>query len=305
MTFQPQHTGLYFSAEHIEQARQGRGRNPLKSAWAFLDEYAAPDNLSALIADGLRYRFNDNAAAGQQAVNALQELNPPEMPYRDDVLATVALAQGFEMARSHPAFSDTAQRDWQMEFSARVERLNRTLPEGQFVEGLLLGLLNTAAGIVLGNADTFQRGVAVYRQAVEKDITPDGYMPRAVQNASGESYLRQMLALKALVLTAEAATLAGENLWAYAVRGVSVTTAAVYLNYYYYFPDKWRWDNGAAPDAAGLFRQHGGYLEILNRRIHPKDIQTLLYDLRPLFDVTGGGLTTLTHGASERRGLFG
>jgi hypothetical protein len=54
-----------------------------------------------------------------------------------------------------------------------------------------------------------------------------------------------------------------------------------------------------------LYREHGAFLEMVNRRARPRTIQTLLDELRPCFNATGGGLTTLTHALPARRGLFG
>lgn len=309
MTFLPQHTGLYFGPEQIEQARRRQKGYPGKVAWAFLEDHQPETDLSALVLNGLRWRFTRDKEAGCAAADQLAKEDwlsgDAQAVAWDDLARAVTLAHAFEMTRETEVFSESAQRDWLAQFAARVTALNDALANSGYVERLWLGLLHTVAGVVLDDTTLFERGVAVYREAVGKDITPDGYIAQAVQRADGAAYLRQLLAVKALVLMAEAATLAGEDLWQYTVRGVSVTTAAVYLNYYYYFPDKWRWDDGAAPDAAGLMRQHGGYLEILNSRIHPKDIETVLYDLRPIYDVTGGGLTTLTHGFSRRRGWFG
>ncbi len=310
-TFQPQHTGLYFGAEHIQQARRRKERPPVKEAWALVDSLSPQDVFSGLILNGLRYRFTGDLNAGHVAATGLQERDwPPDGTKQaaswDDLVATVILTHAFEMVRDHPAFNDMTRHDWLARLAEVVAAWNENALEGaDYVERLWLGLLNTVAGVVLEDEAAFQRGVETYRRAVREDITPDGYITQAVQGGGDTAFLRQLLAVKALVLMAEVGTLAGVDLWQYTVRGVSVTTAAVYLNYYYYFPDKWRWDAGKAPDVASLLRQHGGYLEILNSRIHPKDIETILYDLRPLFDVSGGGLTTLTHSAVQRRGWFG
>jgi hypothetical protein len=43
---------------------------------------------------------------------------------------------------------------------------------------------------------------------------------------------------------------------------------------------------------------------MLNRRFSSKLTRPILDDLRPIYDVSGGGLTTLTH-ALPKRGLFG
>jgi hypothetical protein len=116
---------------------------------------------------------------------------------------------------------------------------------------------------------------------------------------------RSVQAVTALTLMAEAAAHVGVDLWAYQVRGVSVTTAAIYPMYYFYVTDKWQWEAIAPEQVQAIYRAHGGYLEILHHRLRHKDFKPLLDELRPLYDPYAGGLTTLTHGVVVKRGLFG
>jgi hypothetical protein len=128
-----------------------------------------------------------------------------------------------------------------------------------------------------------------------------------VESGDGLGFYRQIRSVQALVLMAEAAQHAGVNLWDYTVRGVSVMTAVTYVMFYHFRPDKWRWDEGLEAVIPPFFRKHAGFMEMVNRRDNrPRDIQMLLDDLRPIYDVYGGGLTTLTHGlaASGRSRLF-
>lgn len=301
-----EHCGLVFTGEHVRQAREGREREPLKTAWAFLLEQDQTGGLSAAQWNALRYRFNDDFAAGERAVRMLLDLglSVTGEPF-DRLSAMLALAQTFEMLRDHPAFEQTTLAAWLETFAARVADFNQGAAALSPLETLWLGTLNIAAGLVLEREDWFKTGTDTYRQTIRDEVRPEGFLPQAVEGKDGGSLLRQLLSVKALVLSAEMADHAGVDLWDYASRGVSVMTACAYLFFYYYYPEKWRWDTLAESEAARLFRDHGGFLEMVNRRARPKDLKLMLDQLRPIYDVTGGGLTTLTHGVPARRGLFG
>jgi hypothetical protein len=165
--------------------------------------------------------------------------------------------------------------------------------------------LNLAAGIVLEDAARLTAGSAIYRDIIDHEVRPEGYLSAAVNQSGGGSFWRQLMAVNGLVLMAEAASHIGLDLWGYTSRGISVITAASYAIYYYYYPDQWRWDTLSETDTSALFKAHGGWLEIINRHARPKDAKLLLDDLRPIHDLSGGGLTTLSHALPARRGLFG
>jgi hypothetical protein len=192
-------------------------------------------------------------------------------------------------------------------FTARVSTLENSPDKDTHTEMVWMALLNFAAGVVLEDEALLHKGIEVFKRSVTEDIRPQGFIPKAVDGKDGGSLYRQILSASALVLMAEAATHAGVDLWDFAVRGVSVVTGAMYPIYYFYTPERWRWDEGiSTEEAQNLFRQYGGYLEMLYRRTRHKDLKPLLQDLRPIYDVRAGGLTTLSHGAVEmKRGLFG
>lgn len=300
------HSGLFFTHEQIQQARKNRGREPIHSAWARLLEQEQTDTPAAVQWDALRYCFNDDRAAGERALSGLLGLDwHPAATHFATLSAALTLAHSFEMLRDHPAFAPKAQAAWLAAFAARVADFNGAAGELAFVETLWLGTLNVAAGIVLERDNWLMAGAALYHQTIGAEVRPEGYLPKAVEGNDGGSLMRQVLSVAALVLTAEMAGHVGLDLWGYAARGVSVLTACAYPVFYYYYPDKWRWDTLAQPDAPQVFHQHGGFLEMVNRRAQPKDMKMLLDDLRPVYDAGGGGLTTLSHGLPARRGLFG
>jgi hypothetical protein len=301
------HCGLFFTDEHIQQARQMREREPFKTAWTFLLQQEQTGALASAQSNALRYRFNDDLIAGKQAVRALLDLDTSGKA--NSAFASLAslltLAQIYEMLRDHSAFQKGERERWLDDFAAQVTNWNDSRAVMTYSETLWLGALNTAAGIVPERADWLETGAEIYRRTVQDDIRPEGYLPNAVEGKDGRSLYRQLLSVKALVLIAEMASHVGLDLWNYASRGVSVMTACAYLLFYYYYPEKWRWEPISEPDTRRLFREHGGFLEMVNRQARPKDAKLMLDDLRPIYDMSGGGLTTLSHGVPARRGLLG
>jgi hypothetical protein len=305
-----QHFGLFFTSEHVQNARKHRNAEPFRTAWDYLQNNdSPPGTLARLQWNGLRYRFGEHVGAGEEAVISLQNGVRLDIESGGELFeafaTTITLAQCFEMVRSHPALSSEAQAIWLGRFSSQVELLNRTSGNLSLADRLWLGLLNVTAGIVLEVDQKFDAGADVYRRVIHDDVRPEGYLPRAVEGNDGGSLRRQLLSVAALVLMAEAAGHVGVDLWNYTSRGVSVLTAAAYLIYYYYYPDQWRWDTLTEAESTPVFKEHGAFLEMLNYHEHPKDIKLLLDNLRPFYSLSTGGLTTLSHGLAARRGLFG
>jgi hypothetical protein len=321
--FQPVHGGLYFTDEHIRQAREQRNTEPFRTAWAALHQRRQVDLLALAQWQGLLYRFDDDAEAGARAVGILQQddlmpSNPASNIER--VAAALAQAQCFEMVRNHPEFTQSA--GWMQQFAAIVEHLNRAADDWLYTEQVWLNALNLAAGIVLEEEALFVPAADMFREIIRYDIHPEGYIRKAAQGQPRESLMRMLLAAQALILMAEMASHAGEDLWAFNERRVSALTPMPYLLYYYYYPEKWRWDAEAEADgvpeegesrieieaAQALYKRHAGMWEMAQRQSWSKDRQVLLDEIRPVYDLWGGGLVTLTHGAPEQRrkrfGLF-
>ena len=308
--FKPLHCGLYFTYDHVGQARRERDSEPFRSAFQYLREREQQGPQAAQWY-GLRYRLDADEYAGELAIAALERyISEPlteDITYLDAVAQTMMLGQAFEMTRDHAAWQREGQFEWLNAFQERVNALSTSPYKDTQVENLWMAALVLVSGVLLEREDIFRVGVDVFRRTVDQDISPRGHIPKAVDGEDGGSLYRQMLSISALVLMAEAATHCGVDLWAYNNRGVSVTTAAVYPIYYFYTPEQWKWDAGITQDESQhLFRRCGGFLEIVNRRTEFKDLKPLLEDLRPIYDPHGGGLTTLTHGIPvKKRGLFG
>ncbi len=310
--FTPSHYGLYFMPAHVQAAQRDQEREPLSSAWGYLYSHQ-PSGAEAALWGGLRYRFAAQVKPAEVGAELLaRHIDPALMngASLDAISETVMLAHAYEMLRDFGGFSADDQARWRDAFSERIERLNAPRPDLLVHESLWLGLLNLAGGIVLEREALFQQGVAAFQNAIAEEVRPQGFITRAVTQRETDqpsaTFYRQLMASSALVLMAEASAHVGVNLWDYAVRGVSVITTAIYPIYYFYTTEKWKWEAGLpVEDVQALFRQHGGYLEIAQRRAQLRDLGTLLQDLRPVFDARGGGLTTLTHATARRRGLFG
>lgn len=305
--FNRQHFGLYFTPAHVAYAQEHREEPPLEAAWALLREREEAGVQEAQWC-ALRYRFTGDDQAVAEAAKALMnyagQALDADMTYLDALHQSLIETQTFEMLRDHPIMDADKQARFLDAFTRRINYVNELEYERSYVEQLQLALVNLVAGIVLDNDTHFRYGVEFYQQVVREDIHPQGYMLKAVEAHDGGGLLRQLLSVGSLTLMAEAAAHVGVDLWSYNFRGVSLMTAFAYLLYYYYFPEKWRWDDGVSN---APFREYGGFLEIINRRAEPKDLRPILDELRPIYDPAGGGFTTLSHGLAQptKRRLFG
>ena len=307
-----QHCGLYFTPDHIRAAHDHMNREPIQSAWVFLSTKPLNESVTNdtdLILHGCRYRLSDNPDSGEAVVRALESGYNLDLTtyntYFDALAAGVTLAHAAELVRDHASFPPGFAA-WQSQYAAFADQLQQVPENASVVDHIWLGFLNLVSGIVLDADDRFEAGCEVFRQTVAR-LRPEGYLPAAVEGEDEASFQRQFLVVAALACMAEAAAHVGVDLWNYAFRGISVTTAAAYITYYYYYPPQWRWAAIAEEPARALFTDAGSFLEMVNRHAHPPDLQLLLDEQRPLFNPALGGLTTMTHArpAKERRGFFG
>jgi len=297
----PQHCGLYFTPTNIDIARNHQDREPFKSAWALL---RGRDTQAGAAANALWYalRVRFDAAAPDTALDYFRRARPTGTEtYIEAVGWWLAQAQTFELLR------DYIGPDWLETFANGVTELKQLGRASTFADQLWLNLLNMAAGVVLEDPATSDQAAAFFRQIIRDEVHPEGYISAAIGEPDGGSLQRMLRAAQALILTAEIADHAGYDLWRYESRGVSALTPVPYLLYYYYYPEKWRWEEGLSLEPTQVFyRQHAGFWEMANQRGQLRDLRTLLDELRPIFDAYGGGLTTLTHSPPpRRRGLFG
>lgn len=308
--FTPVHCGLYFSPADVQTARDPQQAALFAPALAMLRTPPADrQHPQSPLWGAAQYIFLDDADAGEDALIAVEKaIEAPlseDMAYLDSVAETLALAQAFEIVRSHPAASFVRRAGWLNRFEMRVNALSTSPYKDSFIENLWMAALVLGAGVVLEREEIFQIGLDVFRDTIDNDIRPQGHIPRAIEGGHGGALYRQIAAASALALMAEAATQAGVDLWAYQNRGVSVATGAIYPAYYYYTTDKWKWDkNVPVEDVQAWFQRFGGYLEFLRRRTGLRDLNPLLQEVRPIFAPLSGGFTTLSHGVVLRRPGF-
>lgn len=313
--FAPQHFGLYFSPAQLDDANTQRSVEPWRSAWDWLDTHPQVDLIAIAQHSSLRYRLLGDLESGQRAIQILvQDAFQQAAPDSITQIATLmSYAQCFEMLRDHPDFTQQGEC-----LDAFVEQVNALVEqESGYVLGLWRNSLRLVAAVVLEDEGQFTQAVERFVQVVQTDIHPEGYIRKAIDDTEGGgSFYRMLWAMQALILCAEAASHAGQDLWTVNQRGVSILTPLPYLLYYYYLPEKWRWDApnrkaGMVPEEGQsslseievqrFVRQHGGIWEMAQRRQYLPDRQDLLDTLRPVFDPLGGGLVTLTHAALMRR----
>ncbi len=98
MMFKPQHCGLYFTRDHVIQARRDQDLEPFRSAFLYLRD-REQQGAQAALWYGLRYCFDSEDKSGELAIAALERyINEPiieDMTYLDTVAQTLMLAQAF------------------------------------------------------------------------------------------------------------------------------------------------------------------------------------------------------------------
>lgn len=330
MSFQPIHLGLYFNQEQLTNARNKRDQNEaLQAAWQWLlakpgdllredkpqDGDDAPvevrkpqlKGIYAAMNDALRYRIAEDETAGTSVVTLLT--SGAGLRDSDTLLNTlmqaIATAHLHELVCDHPAFA-TGRDEWLAHFAS----FSQTLIDAHASEALdryWQMLLRVVSGIVLEDDAAVQAGAAHFRKLIDEHVRPDGFIKSMTTAEDGANFQRHVLATAALVLTAEAATQSGVDLWSYESRDVGINTAVTYLVYYYFYPEKWRWDENhelTQDDTRKLFAQYGAWLEIATSRANPRGVELLLEEQRPLFSPYAGGLTTITHSVTVKRRRF-
>lgn len=302
--------GLFFSAEALRHARENRADATIAAAAARLHS-DSDDPLERAYLAALRYQFAGDAAGGQSALSALRDSELFAASGSDaraikralGWCATAALLREHPAAGAHQGAINSALREAAQRFKAAREK-------DDVLRRFWLAAYEMAAGILLDDDGLRQGAAAAYRHAVERQIHPEGYLKGiADEEAPGASYERQLSGTGALIALAEMSGRAGLDLWAYTSRGVSPITAAAYTYFYYFFPEKWRWEPQLSRERAlASMRAEGAFMEIVNQRHRLHGIEQLFDEQRPFFCPWCGGLTSLTHslkrGRERRRWRF-
>jgi hypothetical protein len=320
-----EHFALYFSRNQMNSALKDRETQAhLQTAWQWLlaaegdlvlerkaqDLKAEPINvykpklspLGQALESAFRYRFLDDTEGGEKAWAYLQQSLGEKASLFDTISDTVAAAQLAEML--HPLVSQE-WREAYAEWSARLLAM-----EANPLESLWQIALSIVSGVVLEDEARIEVGTEQFRKAVDEQIHPEGYFKPLVEGAKDapKVFREMLLCLGALSLAAEAGEQLGLKLWAYERRDVGLNTAASYLVYYYFYPDKWRWGTGLTEvDTQAFFAEYGAFMEMLTSHVNPRGVELLLEEQRPFFSPILGGLTTLSHSKTEKRkrGFFG
>ena len=300
---------LLFSAGDLQLARDNQDREPVRSALPLLD--SQPEDALALAQlQALRFLFYSDAEAGRTAVEALlsddfQDFDPSDLPAIKRRFGWLTV---MSQLRDHPDWHDSSET-YRALTGDPAPRLDAAA-DGDLLRALWLAAVDMAAGILLGDDGRLQSAVSTYRRAVDQHIHPEGFIKGLVDvDGARQTYEAQFAATGALVLLSEMAQQAGEDLWTYNNRAVSVNTAATYTFYYYFFPERWRWEDGLTREQTiAIMRREGAFFEMVNRRSPLRGGEDLFAEQRPLFSAVAGGLTTLTHGlkppAKKRWRLF-
>jgi hypothetical protein len=301
------HFGLFFTPEQAHAAGKHRAREPYGQAWALLDGQPPLDLMASTVWNGLRWKLSGDPAAGQRAVdNLLQtDFEAASSSALSGLRRALGLCHAIELVRDHPDLSAANRARLMVALDTLTESLTTVdldfLPVQAWISAL-----HVVAGIVLDDLSRFERGADGYRAVIDHEIHPDGYLQSVIKQP--DAFRSTLLTVHGLILAAEAARHQGVDLWGHSKRGVSVATAALYPLYYYYYPEKWPWDETlTVDDTQPPFKTHAVYLEMLNLHINrpTRAIDLILAETRPAFDACGGGLATLTHAVAPRRGLFG
>lgn len=289
--------GLWHSEADLRRARNNMEREPIRSALARLNNEDA-DPLARAQKAALRGQLHRAPEAGYCAADILNNTDFTVGARLDlegvkRALSWLAVAA---MLRDHPAW----EASWRDQIADGLSGVSET---GEALSALWLAALTMAAGVLLGSDEHIERGAAAYRRAVARQIHPEGYFRGITDIADGQQlYEAQVSATGALVSLAEMAGQVGLDLWSYDSRAVSVSTAATYTHFYYFFPEKWRWEAGLTRERTqAIMRREGAFMELVNRRAPPQGIEQFLAEQRPLFCAWGGGMTTLTHGLAPEK----
>lgn len=287
--------GLFHSEADMRRARANREREPIRGALARLERPEA-DPLAEAHKAALRGQLFENVEACDRAAAALNKANIEFTDDIGDIKRALSWLSVAALLRGHGAW----EASWRDVIAGGLDRFSET---GEALSELWLGALAMAAGILLENDETIKRGAAVYRRTVDQQIHPEGFLKGIadLDEAPGR-YEAQVSGSCALVLLAEMAALVGLDLWSYDNRAVSVFTAVTYTHFYYFFPEKWRWEADLTRERTNaIMVREGAFMEMVNRRGPPAGIEQFLAEQRPLFCPYGGGLTTLTHGLSPEK----
>lgn len=305
--------GLYYRPEQWVQARQQYAENEaLQTAFTQLSQQnAAP--LHPLLQAATLARWQEDAAQAQAIYTEWLKLDAQGIWQAENEADWLDLWCTLAQVDALADFSAVHAKPLRAALLAHVPAVAHKLQDGlnawqasigkaAFIsipdaEALTLSLRWMHLGAclaALGADDLLDPVQALYQQVIDQHVHPEGYLRPLVENKQAGTFERLYEGIRALALTAIVAQGAGRDLWRYENRGVAVTTAVAYMVYYYFYPEKWRWEAQLdAEQVKARYHQRGAYFDLTNARTILRNMAPLLAELRPCCDLTGGGYATL------------
>lgn len=288
---------LYFSQNDLDLARENREREPVKGALPLLD--APPDDpLEAAQIQALNFLFREDEKVGRAALSRLKASGArlDDSPSPAALRRQLGWLSVMSMLQAHPQWPTAEAACYAAQLEA-AKRHKDALEESDLEYHCWLMAVLMALDIVMENENTFKNSADFYRKCVDDCIHPEGYFRGIVDiDGASETFAAQLSATGAMALMAEMAGQNGVDLWGYSNRGVSLITAATYTFYYYFFPERWKWEDGLTREQTmSLMRRDGAFFEMVNRRSPLRGVEQLFAEQRPYFSAYAG-LTSLTHG---------
>jgi len=288
---------LYISQRSLDARRGSLAQEPLRSALPQLEQSPA-DPLARAQLLALRYLLWADAADGRAAAALL-----PVAPLLPATAAPSALQRQLGWLDVLAMLREQAGA---RAYLAALPQLSAQLPPPSAVAEPLprfwTAAVTLAAGMLLDDAGLQAAAATEYRAAIDQHIHPEGYFKGIVDGDDArQSYAAQLSATAALVQMAQMAAQIELDLWGYNKRAVSVITAATYTFYYYFFPERWRWQAGLQrSDTTAIMREQGAFYEMVQCRSPLRGGEQLLAEQRPFFSCSAGA-TTLTHGQIQQK----
>ncbi len=285
--------GLTFTSAHLKLAQENRSSPLIQEALRLLDARGR-ERLEAAYLAALRAQWHhDDEGSARLAGRLLDEADLGAGPL-DNIAGCQTLLGWLSVLSMLPQRPAGDRLRAAGEQAIEAAKAN---PAAKPLDRIWGGALQLAQGIVFDSDALRRAGAAAYRHAIDQHIHPEGYLKGIVDvDGAARAYEAQVSGVCALAFMAEMAEPVGLGLWTYENRAVSLRTAATYALFYYFYPEKWRWEEGLSSGrTTAAVRQEGAFLELAQRRQAMRGIEALFEEQRPLFCVYGGGLTTLTH----------
>ena len=168
--------GLFFGADDLQLARQSRDDPAIRSAVGLAGSATCPNHSMPPAWPPYAINFNGEAESAAVAIQLIQsaELNTDLARARDGCKLLMGWLSVIAMLRQHQSWP--ALRDqFRTSYAAAI---GNAPAADDPLDGLWLGALQLAVGVVFGDERALESGADAYRHAVHKVIHPEGYLAR-------------------------------------------------------------------------------------------------------------------------------